>query len=79
MEVDQPVSQQSVGTASIIVSGQADPEAKVSINNQEIPVDSSGKFSQEIKLTAGVNNILVAATSKSGKVTKVERTVFLKK
>lgn len=79
LEVDKPTNQQSIENTSVVVSGRTDPETTVSINGQEIQVDISGKFSQEIKLTEGENNIFITATSKFGKVTKVERTVFLKK
>ncbi len=79
LEVSQPANQTNVASSVVQVIGRTDPEAKVSINNQEVGVDTSGKFSQEIKLVENINNIEIAATSKSGKVTKVERTVFLKK
>lgn len=78
LEVSQPVNQLNASSARIQVIGRTDPEAKLSINNQEIGVDVAGKFSQEIKLSDGINTIVIAATSKIGKVTKVERTVFLK-
>lgn len=79
LEVSQPVNQFSTNMPAVEVAGRTDPEAKLSINNQEIGVDPSGKFSQEIKLTADMNTIVISSTSKNGKVTKVERTVFLKK
>lgn len=79
LEVSQPVNQLHTTSPAVQVIGRTDPEAKVSINNQEVGVDTSGKFSQEIKLTDNINNIEITATSKSGKITKTERTVFLKK
>lgn len=79
LEVSQPINQLSTTAGSVQVAGRTDPETKVSINNQEIMVDTSGKFSQEIKLTENLNSIEITATSNSGKVTKIERTVFLKK
>lgn len=78
LEVTKPTDQQTVDGATILVSGRSDPEAKVSINNQEIQVDLSGKFFQEVTLADGSNNITVTSTSKSGRVSKAERTVFLK-
>ncbi len=78
LQVNAPKDQQSVTTQTVLVEGRTDPEDKVTINNQEIPVDSSGKFSQEIKLSAQVNNISIKAISKSGKETTMQRTVFLK-
>lgn len=79
LEVTQPVNQIGVETSTILVSGRTDPEAKVSINNQEIQAGIDGKFAQEINLTEGSNTIVVSATSPSGKVSKIERNVFLKK
>lgn len=79
LEVSEPQDQLSVASTTIYVSGRTDPESKVSINNQEIQVDLSGRFSQEIQLTDSSNTIVVTATSKSGKEARIERTVFLKR
>ncbi|HBQ50405.1 hypothetical protein A3B42_02115 [Candidatus Daviesbacteria bacterium RIFCSPLOWO2_01_FULL_38_10] len=79
LEVIQPTNQLNVVTSSILVSGRTDSEAKVSINNQEIQTGLDGKFTQEINLTEGSNTISITAISKSGKISKIERNVFLKK
>lgn len=79
LEVTQPEDQQTVDVATVQVSGRSDPESKVSINNQEIQIDLSGKFSQEVTLSEGRNIITVTSVSKGGRVSKTERTVFLKK
>lgn len=78
LEVTTPVDQTTTEVSIIEVSGRTEPEAKVRINDQEIQVDLSGRFVQEMTLTENVNNLVITATSKSGKVTKVERTVFLR-
>lgn len=78
LEVTQPQDQQTVTGESIVVLGRTDPEAKVYINNQEIQVDATGKFLQEVKLSDNVNTLVITATSKSGKISKAEKTVFLK-
>lgn len=79
LEILEPQSQLHVATSAVLVSGRTDPEARVSINNQEIQTSIDGRFSQEINLTEGSNTIVVTALGKSGKISKVERTVFLKK
>lgn len=78
LEVQKPLDQTSTATPTVLVFGRADAEAKVRINNQEIQVDSSGKFSQEIQLTQGTNTIVITATSKSDKTSRIERIVFLR-
>ncbi|MBU0999897.1 helix-turn-helix domain-containing protein [Patescibacteria group bacterium] len=79
LEVNQPVDQLSTTSSVVQVVGRTDPEAKVSINNQEVGVDTFGRFSQEIKLIDNISNIEISAKSKKGQVIKIERTVFLKK
>lgn len=79
LEVSEPVDQLNVISSSIQVVGRTDPEIKLNINNQEVGIDVTGKFSQEIKLSDNMNTIEIVATSKNGKVTKILRTVFLKK
>lgn len=79
LEVSQPPNQFNTTSGEIKVLGRTDPEAKVTINDQEIQVDQDGKFSQQIKLSDNVNNITVLAILNSGKQTKVQRTVFLKR
>lgn len=78
LEVNQPQDQQATTSSEIQVVGKTDPEAKVSINNQEISVDANGRFTQEIKLTEPLNKITITSISKSNKTSKIERTVFLK-
>ena len=78
LEVSEPTDQFNAISNEITILGKTDPESKVSINNQEIAVEQNGKFSQQIKLSDNVNKIVILATSKSGKQTKIERTVFLK-
>lgn len=79
LEIEQPNQQQTVESEILVVSGRTDPEAEVRINNQQIQVDIYGKFSQELKLTDGMNTIIIIANSKSGKESKIERTVFLQR
>lgn len=79
LEVQKPTDQQVVSSPTIEVVGRSDSEAKVSINNQEIQPDSLGKFTQQITLIDGSNNIKITAISKGGKRTEIDKVVFLKK
>lgn len=79
LEITSPGNQATVDTPTVRVMGKTDPEAKVSINNQEVAVDVGGNFAQEIKLLDSANTITITSTSKSGKATKETRTVFLKR
>lgn len=77
--VNSPSDQQTVDVTTVLVSGTTDPETKITVNNQEIGVDNSGHFQEDIKLSGSTNTVTVVATSKFGQSAKVERTVFVKK
>lgn len=79
LEVSQPINQTGTNSPLIQVIGKTEPDVKVSINDQEIEVDRAGNFFQEVKLSDNLNTLVISAISKTGKVTKIERTVFLKK
>lgn len=79
LEVLQPNDLVTVTEDVIEVAGKTDPEAKITINDQTVSVDFAGNFSQSVKLTESANTIKVSATSKSGKTTTLEKTVFLKR
>jgi cytoskeleton protein RodZ len=77
--LSSPVDQITTDNPTLLVEGKTDPEMKVLINNQEVGVDQSGNFREEITLTSQVNKISVASISKFGQKTEVERTVYLKR
>lgn len=79
LEITSPNNQTTTETDVVKVVGKTDPEAKVKINNQEVGVDVSGNFSEELKLADSANTITITATSKYGKITTDSRTVFLKR
>lgn len=79
LEVNSPAQGQTVEVTSISVEGKTDPDAKLTVNDQEVGLDNQGNFKEEVKLSSSVNTISVVSTSKFGQATKVERTVYIKK
>lgn len=79
LEVNRPTDQISVEIPSVVVEGKTDPDARVSVNNQQISVDKNGHFQEEVKLSSSTNTITVVSTSKFGQAARIERTVFVKK
>lgn len=78
LEVNSPSQGQTVEVTTISVEGITDPDSKVTINDQQIGLDTEGKFKEEVKLSSSVNTISIVSTSKFGQSTKVERTVYIK-
>lgn len=78
LDLARPADQTTVDNL-VVVEGKTDPEVRVMINNQQVSVNQDGSFRQEIVLSSLVNKITVAAISKFGQRTVVEKTVYLKK
>ncbi len=78
LSVNSPLDQVVVEGSTVEVTGKTDPEAKVTLNDQEVAVDSDGNFKQELRLSEGINKIVISAISKFKKSSKIERTVYLK-
>lgn len=77
--IDQP-SNNIVTTEDIVtVSGNTDPEATLSINNEKIVLNGGGKFTFRWKLPQkGEQIITIVAISKAGRTTSQSRTVIYK-
>lgn len=78
LTISSPLDQLTVNDSRVVVAGKTDPEVKVMINGQEIKVDPSGDFKENLPLTSAVNKITVAAVSKFGQKVAIERIVYLK-
>lgn len=79
LSLSSPQDQQTVDVPSVLIEGTTDPEAKVAVNDQDIGVDKSGHFQEDIKLSQSVNKLTISASSKFGQTAKKEVTVFVKK
>ncbi|MFA6423114.1 MAG: helix-turn-helix domain-containing protein [Patescibacteria group bacterium] len=71
-----PYDQALVTEESINISGLTDEGAKLTINNEPIRIDESGKFETEIKLQDGLNKIEVVSENKVKKQSKKTLTVL---
>lgn len=63
---------------SIIITGSADPETKIMVNDVQIPNDEQGNFSEAITLTPGINTLTIKAENKHGRIAKDTRHVIYK-
>lgn len=73
--VESPKQNQIVTEESITVFGSTDSDAKITINNQPVMVSTDGKFSQDLEVVKETKEIVVMASSRSGKVTTVSRRI----
>jgi len=69
LAVNNPEEQIAVSQDNIKITGSTDPAADLSINNQAVNIDTEGNFSQEVKLSKGLNTIEIKAENKANKTT----------
>jgi cytoskeletal protein RodZ len=77
--LDSPVDQYTTDEPTVLVEGKTDPDATLTVNSQEVPLDNEGKFKQVVSLSSESNKLVVTSTSKFGQKTEVERTVYLRR
>ena len=77
--VSSPTDGQTVDLPQVLVEGKVDPEVKVKINEHDVKTETDGKFSEGIKLSSSQNKVIITAVSKFGRMTKIERSVYVKK
>jgi len=74
LKIESPQEKERV-KAAVEVSGRTDPQATLTINNQQVAIDPDGSFSQSLILPEGTRTITIESTSRSGKSRTVQRTV----
>ncbi|MCX6811461.1 MAG: helix-turn-helix domain-containing protein [Candidatus Berkelbacteria bacterium] len=70
LKISEPASQEVKTTDDKIqISGTTDTDSSVTLNNQPIPVSTSGQFEQNVSLSRGVNVFEIVSTNNVGKKT----------
>ncbi|KKR71174.1 MAG: hypothetical protein UU12_C0006G0003 [Candidatus Woesebacteria bacterium GW2011_GWA2_40_7b] len=73
--IESPKEGQVVSGGSVLVFGSTETDAKIIVNNQPVLVSDDGKFSVSIGVTKDTKEIDIVATSRSGKMTTIRRTI----
>jgi len=75
LSIDSPSDGQIVRNVSLKVVGMVDKDATVLVNNQPALLDEQGSFSATIEIFDGTEEVIIKATSRSGKETVVRRKI----
>jgi cytoskeletal protein RodZ len=75
LEVEIPKPGQTITQDTIVVKGNADPEATVQVNNQPTLLEADGTFETEIEVSENTKEIVVIAKSRAGKETVINRKI----
>ena len=75
LEITDPREGQELTRELYTVGGKVSPGSTVKVNNQMATVDDAGNYESQIEVTGDLKEITVVATSRSGKVTTIHRTI----
>lgn len=77
LNITSPKENKTYGQ-DILVSGQTDMNAIVTINNDPVALTEKGEFMKKISVFTGEKTIVIRAKNRFNRVTVVERHVFIK-
>lgn len=70
LNISEPASAEiKISSDKIKIAGSTEVDSSVSLNNQAIPVDTSGNFEQNVSLSKGINVFEVTSINNAGKKT----------
>jgi cytoskeletal protein RodZ len=73
--IDSPKENQVITGKSITVFGSTDSDTKIVVNDQPVIVLVDGKFSIDLNVVKETKEVIITASSRSGKVTTVRRAI----
>lgn len=74
--VFEPATDLYTANSNLMLRGNAESGARLTVNREEVYVDESGNFSQPLVLTSGVNVIDSTAEGRFGRRTRVTRYII---
>ncbi len=78
LSVTQPPDSQEVFGNEVYISGKTDPDATLTVNNQQVLVSESGEFSDKISIGENTKELFFIARSRYGKETVIDRKIIPK-
>ena len=71
-----PENDKTVTSNKVLISGNTEPEIKLTIGDYQASIDEKGNFSYCYNLNEGNQKIIVKAVDKAGNETKIERNIL---
>ncbi len=75
IRLESPKENQMISGSSVLVFGSTDTDAKITVNNQPVLVDDGGKFKVDLGVSKATQEVVVKATSRTGKESVVSRKI----
>lgn len=78
LAVNSPQEGQVIEDSAVTITGKTDPDASVTINNEQVFLDKEGKFEKKLTVFEGSFTFTVVSTNRFNKKTEITRTVVVK-
>lgn len=78
LQLAVPVEGEIVEAETVLVQGETNADATVTVNNQPVVVEKDGSFLVNLEVSQNTEKIIVVAESSSGKKTELSRTINFK-
>lgn len=76
LEIFDPEQDKTVSEDLVVITGRADLDSVVAINEQPIHIDSQGNFKENISLQKGLNVLTIKASNRFNKNKTIERKIM---
>lgn len=75
LTVDEPKENEVINSLTVEIKGKTDPNSTLLIENQEVPIESNGKFIKKITVFPGSTTLNFRVENKFGRVTILKRNI----
>ncbi len=78
LTIREPIDNLTTDKTTVIIKGQTEPGAKLTINGQPVYINKDGGFEQEVNLNQGLNLIKIEAANRFAKSRAETRKILVK-
>lgn len=78
LKIDTPRENQTLSSLTVEVNGKTDPNAILSIENEQVTINSDGSFKKQITVFPGSTALTFQVENKFGRTTTVKRNINIK-
>ena len=75
LTIDSPRENQTINSLTVEVRGKTDPNATLTVDNEQIPIDSNGSFKKQISVFPGRRTLVFQVENKFGRLTQLKRSI----
>lgn len=75
LTIDSPGENQTINSLTVEVEGKTDPNATLTVEGEQIPIEADGSFKKKISVFPGKRSLVFQVENKFGRITSLERNI----